>query len=879
MTIKSRLRLLSLFIFLLSIAHLTAQKTVVRGKVTDEKTKETMPYVNVQFDGTNVGVTSDIEGNFYFDTKLPVSKIRVTYVGYKTFILSIKANEINEISIRLQPATNDLDEVIVRSGRYRNRGNAAVELIQKVIDHKDQNRKENLPYLSYRKYEKVEFAINNITDKVRKGFIARKMPFIFDNVDTNKASGKVNMPFFLRESLVDIYSRNAPKSLKEYIRAEKNTTLPGYLDDDGLSNSIENMYREVDFYRNTVSLLSVDFVSPISPIAPQIYRFYIIDTVVLKETPCVHLYFAPRQKADLAFMGHVWIALDSSYALRKIEAGIPKDINLNWVNEMQIEQEFDWVNSGETSASTRAFESDSSKNRPPQYKSDSLTLSTDSTSNRGLMLVKDAIFMDYGITTGKKMGSMLGKKTTTYNNFVINEPLADSLFKPLAKLIRPDKKEVQSAQYWSDNRPDTLNKREQGIVKTIDSLNNYKPFIRVMNGLRLLMDSYYTWGKVDIGSTNTFLSFNGIEGTRFRFGGRTNLKFSEKVMIDAYAAYGTQDLRWKGMVNLTYSFGKKEVRKYPLHQLKVLFQDDVKVPGQNQFDNLAFSFQRGANNRMIYTKTVGLEYLKELRDGFSYSLNARRQEQEGAGLIKFDYQDGSETLTKKLITTEVGIGLRFAPNEQFYQTPTYRTQILNKHPIINLSFSMGLKGIMGSEYNYQNLKLKVEKVFYLAPFGQMETIVEGGKTFGQVPYPLLVLHRGNQTFFYQQESYNMMNFLEFVSDHYASINIYHNFQGFIFNRIPLLKKLQWREVITLKALWGGVESKNIPTAENRLLRLPVDNGAPLTYTLDGKPYIEGSVGIGNIFHLIRLDYVQRLNYLDHTGVAKWGIRGKVKFEF
>lgn len=861
MIIKSHLRLFSLLIFLLSITHLAAQKTVVRGKVIDEKTKETMPYVNVQFDGTSVGVTSDIEGNFYFDTKLPVNKIRVTYVGYKTFIVSIKANEINEISIQLQPLTNDLDEVVVRSGRYRNRGNAAVELIQKVIDNKDKNRKESLPYLSYQKYEKVEFALNNVTDKFRKGFIGRKMPFIFDNVDTNKASGKINMPFFLRESLTDIYSRNSPKSFKEYVRAEKNTTLPGYIDDDGISNSVENMYREVDFYNNTISLLSVDFISPISPIAPTIYRFYILDTVVLKGTSCAHLYFAPRQKADLAFMGHVWIALDSSYALRKIEVGIPKDINLNWVNEMQIAQEFEWVDSQKNA-----------ENTPPQY-------SSDSSSNRGLMLVKDAIFMDYGIGKGDKMRSMLGKKTTTYSKFIINEPLPDSLFKPFGKTIRPDKMLAQTAQYWEENRPDTLNKREKGIVKTIDSLNNHKPFIRVMNGLKLLMDSYYTFGKVDIGATNTFLSFNGIEGTRIRFGGRTNLKFSEKVMIDAYAAYGTKDLRWKGMASLTYSFSKKEVRKYPLNQIKVLFQNDVKVPGQNQFDNIAFSFQRGANNRMIYTQTVAGEYLKEIKNGFAYSLNARYQRQEGAGLLKFDYQDGSETRTKTLKTAEIGIGLRYAPNEKFYQTPTYRTQILTKYPIINLSYSMGLKGVMGGEYNYQNLKLKVEKVFYLAPFGQMEVITEGGKIFGQVPYPLLVLHRANQTFFYQQESYNMMNFLEFVSDHYASVNIYHNWQGFFLNRIPLLRKLQWREVVTLKALWGGVDALNKPNADNRLLHFPTDNGVPITYTLDGKPYLEGSVGIGNIFHLLRIDFVRRLNYLDHPGVSKWGIRGKIKFEF
>jgi hypothetical protein len=856
---------------LLPISIVSAQKTSVKGKVIDDKTKATMPYVNVQFDGTNIGVTSDIDGNFYFDTKLPVARIRVTYVGYKTFILSVKSGEINEIEIKLQPATNDLEEVTVRSGKYRNRGNAAVELIQKVIAHKEENRKEGLPYMSFRKYEKVEFALNNITDKIRKGYIAKKLPFVFDNVDTNKASGKVNIPFFLRESLVDVYSRNTPKTLKEYVVAEKNTTLPGYVDDDGISNSVQNMYREVDFYKNTVSLLSVDFTSPISPISPQIYRFYIIDTVILKETPCAHLYFAPRQKADLAFMGHLWIALDSSYALRKIEVGIPKDINLNWVNEMQIEQEFDWVNSDPNSVKNQNI---FQKKRTPQYK-------TDSTANRGLMLIKDGIFMDYGIGEGKKMQSILGRKTTTYTQFTINEPLADSLFRPLEKVVRPDRILPREEPFWAENRPDTLNKREQGIVKTIDSLNHYKPFLRFMTGMKLLLDSYISIGKIDIGSTNTFVSYNDIEGNRFRFGGRTNLKFSEKIMIDAYGAYGTKDEKWKGMGTVTYSFGKKEVRKYPLNQLKLTYQNDVKIPGQIQLDNLASSVQRSANNRMIYTETIAAEYLKEVRNGFSYSLSARHQQQAGAGLLKFDYIDGNSKLQlKQLVTTEVGVNFRFAPNEQFYQTPTYRTQILNKHPIINLSFTKGLKGIAGGEYDYGNIKLKVEKVFYLAPFGQLETIWEGGKTFGRVPYPLLILHRANQTFFYQQESFNMMNFMEFVSDHYASVNIYHNFQGFFFNRIPLIKKLQWREVFTFKAIWGGVNNVNLPNADNRLLRFPTDEqGQPITYSLDGKPYIEGSVGIGNIFHLIRIDFVQRLNYLDHPGVSKYGIRGKIKFEF
>ena len=581
-------------------------------------------------------------------------------------------------------------------------------------------------------------------------------------------------------------------------------------------------------------------------------------------------------------MGNLWIALDSSYAIRKIEAGIPKDINLNWVNEMQIEQEFEWVDSEDVLNENLQQKSEK---ETPQYESDFLQKNADSTSNRGLMLVKDGIFMDYGLGDGKNMRSMLGRKTTTYSQFTINQPLADSLFRPLEKVVRPDLITVEPEKFWRENRPDTLNQREKGIVKTIDSLNNFKPFTRVMKGLRLLLDSYYTVGKIEIGSTNTFYSYNDIEGTRLRFGGRTNLKFSEKILIDGYVAYGLKDEKWKGMGSLTYSFSKKEVRKYPLNQIKFTYQNDAKIPGQILLDNLASSVQRSANNRMIYTETIAAEYLKEVRSGFSYTISARHQEQEGAGLLKFDYFEGSSKLQLgTLVTTELGVNFRFAPNEQFYQTPTYRTQILNKYPIVNLSFTKGFKGILSGEYDYGNIKLKVEKVFYLAPFGQMETILESGKTFGRVPYPLLVLHRANQTFFYQQESYNLMNFMEFVSDHYASINIYHNFQGLFFNRIPLIKKLQWREVFTLKALWGGVHNVNIPNTDNRLLRFPTDidgnnKEVPITYALDGKPYIEGSVGIGNIFHLIRIDYVQRLNYLDHPGVSKWGIRGKIKFEF
>jgi Family of unknown function (DUF5686)/CarboxypepD_reg-like domain len=865
-TATLRMRMTIVWLLLISSFSLSAQKvTTVRGQVVDAKTKETMPYVNVQFEGTSIGVTSDIEGNFYIETKSPVSKLKVSYVGYQTQSLKLKQGESNNFTIKMEESSSELQEVVVKVGKYRNKGNPAVELIKKVIDNKDKNRKEGLKYYNYKKYEKVEFAMNNVTDKMRNNILFRKIKFVFDNADTNRANGKVSWPFFLRENISDVYYRKDPKALKEYVRGERITNLENILDNVGIGNYITNMYQDINFYNNAIDLLTVQFVSPLNPIAPTIYRFYIQDTSDIKGTPCAHMYFAPRNKTDLAFMGHMWVALDSTYAVRRIEVGIPKDINLNWVNEMQIAQEYDWVEA------------------PPQYKEGKIDTSI---QKRGLMLSKDVIFMDFGFTKGDSTRTMLGSKTTSYKDYTIEQPLADSLFKTKVTVIRDADALVKKEDFWVENRHDTLSRREKGIYKTVDSLNNYKPFKRFMKGVKFVFEGYTPIGGFDLGPANTFYSFNPIEGFRGRLGGRTNSKFSPHLMLEGYAAYGFKDEKWKGYAGLRYNFTNQKFFQFPLNQLRVWYQDEIRIPGQAlqyvQEDNIFLSIKRGVNNKMLYTKTIGSEYSREYRNGFAASITAKNMVQAPAGVLLYDYENKGETLYRKDITsTEFGLFLRYAPNEKFYQGATYRTPILNKYPIFNLSYTKGVKGLLGSEYNYHSVNFKAEKIFYLAPFGYSDIIVEGGRTFGNVPYPLLTIHRANQTYAYQMESYNLMNFLEFVSDKYASINIYHNFGGVFLGRIPLLKKLKWREVITFKSLWGGLDNSSRPNSENGLLRFPVDENTkqPLTYTLEKKPYIEASVGIGNIFRVVRVDYVRRVNYLDHPNVVKWGIRTRVKLEY
>ena len=828
--------------------------TSVKGQVLDAATNDALPYVSIQFDGFNLGTRTDIEGNFYMEAQQSgLTGIKIVCVGYTTQVLPIKQGEANKLIVRMEEATVGIQEITVRVEKYRNRGNPAVELIKKVIEHKDENRKEGLETYHFEKYEKVGFALNNITEKTKNSLLFRRFKFVFDNADTNKVNDKVSLLLFLRESSSEVYYRQSTKDRKEYIHGERNIIFKDIFDLQGISYFINSMYMDVNFYNNAVDLLTMQFVSPLSPIAPTLYRFYIQDTVPIEGTPCAHLYFAPRNKTDLAFMGHMWIALDSTYAIRKIEAGIPKDINLNWVNEMQINQEYSWVGS--------------------------------SPEERGLMLTKDEIFMDFGLFRGDSTRSLLGNKTTSYRNYVLNQPVPDSLFKTPLAVLRDDGAGERDSLFWRQNRHLSLTRSEAGLETTLDSLHKNRSFRRTVAGVKFLFEGYTPIGGFEIGPVNAFYSFNQVEGFRMRMGGRTNHDFSERLLLEGYGAYGFRDQRWKGFGSIRYSFSEAKVRMFPLNQIRLWYQNDIEIPGQAlQFvneDNFFLSFKRGVNNRMLYKETFGIDYLKEHRMGFSYGFSIKNIRQNGAGALLFDYQELGETKYKKdLRTTELGLNLRYAPNEKFYDGSTYRTPVLTKYPILEFYYNAGVNGLMRGEYSYHNLRFQARKGFFLSPIGWGIGIVELGKVFGKVPYPLLAIHRANQTYSYQLNSYNLMNFLEFASDQYVSVNYFHNFGGIFLGRIPLLKKLKLREVLTVKALWGSIDKRNQPDSENGLLSFPrYDDGTEMTYTLDKKPYVEGSVGIDNIFRLIRVDLVKRFTYLNNPFVSELGVRVRVKMEF
>jgi len=400
-----------------------------------------------------------------------------------------------------------------------------------------------------------------------------------------------------------------------------------------------------------------------------------------------------------------------------------------------------------------------------------------------------------------------------------------------------------------------------------------------------LLAGYKQFGPIEVGPVNTFYSFNPVEGFRLRLGGRTTPRFNKSIYLESYGAYGFKDKKWKYYFGGTYSFTHRSIWEFPVRSLSANYQHDMKIPGQDlqfvQEDNFLLSFKRGNNDKWLYNDIYNITYLHELRNHTSFRLGFKNWRQQPAGSLAYiKGQPIGQDSVHRITTQEFSLQFRWAPHEQFYSGKNFRVPIPNKYPIVSLTGTMGVKGMFGGQYNYQNLQLNIYKMMYLSPIGYSEVVLEGGYTFGKVPFPLLTIHHANQTYAYQLESYNLMNFLEFVSDHYASLNIDHHFNGFIFNKIPLMKRLKLREVAAVKVLVGGVRNENKPENDPSLFNFPVGkNGVPATYTLSEGPYVEGSVGIANIFRLVRVDFVKRFTYLDHPDISTWGIRTRVRFDF
>ncbi|CAN5802025.1 DUF5686 and carboxypeptidase-like regulatory domain-containing protein [soil metagenome] len=813
-------RSLIFFLFLTGIA--SAQTTRISGRVYNSAETEPMPFVSIIAVGTNSGTVSDIDGNFAFIVNGTVDSIRAIYVGYFNTTLKVKQGEEQVINIPMTMKSNDLDAVVILPGE-----NPAVTLLKLVYKHKPENDKERLDAYQYEVYNKLEFDLNNIDEKFQKRKVMQPVKFIFDRIDTTNPSEKPHLPLFFSESLSDFYYQKNPKIQKEVIKGSKVSGL----EDASVAQFTGDMYQNVNIYDNNILVFGKSFVSPVSNNGVAYYKYYLVDSMTIDGHWCYQIQFKPRRKQELLFFGNVWIA-DTAYAVKRLEMNIVDDANINYVNGFNVIQEFD-NNSG------------------------------------AWIMVRERVIGDF-VLADKRMG-FYGRKTASYKDIVVNKPMPADFYSRTDNIIVENGAESRNDSFWVAVRHDSLNKTEKGIYEMVDSVQSLNIYKTWESLVITLYTGYKVVGPFEFGPWYKTISTNQIEGTRFRIGGRTSNSFSKWMEFSGYVAYGTRDEQFK--YNIAY---KTFITKKPRRLMGISYKNDNEILGlsNNAFssDNvLATIFRRSPFSNFTKVESYEYYYEREWFKGFDtkLSFNVRNMFPIGESAYTRNVSDGSTENLLRITTSEIRLGVRFAYNDKYVESVFTRTSVGTKAPIIQLQYVEGLKGVFGSQYNYRRASINVDDRVRFGIFGYTNYILEAGKTWGRVPYPLMTLHPGNETYVYDWSAYNMMNYFEFVSDMYASATIIHHFEGFFLNHIPLMRKLKWREVATFKWLVGSVNNYN-----KKEVIFP-----STLYTLNHGPYMEAGAGIENIFKFFRVDCFWRLSYLDHPNVAPVGVRFSLQILF
>ena len=833
--------------------------TSASGIVKDSITGEPLPFVSVYFDGSTIGAMTDDNGTFTLQNNQGYTKLAAASLGYDTKFIDLKPGKKNDnLEVLLKPTAFEISEVVVKPKRekYTRKDNPAVELIKKVIAHKNDNRIEAKPEYQTEVYEKLSLSLDNFNPNLDKNKFLKKFKFIKNYLDTSEFNGKPILTVSVRENLSDFYYRKSPKAEKTIVRAKRMQGIDKTLDDGGgITSNLEEIFKSINIFDNNIPILLNRFVSPLSStLATTYYHYYIMDTLDVGGDKCVDLAFVPANSESYGFTGRLYITLDGNYAVKKVLLNTPANINLNWVDKLRIEQEF--------------------KQMP------------DST----WVLDQENTFVNFYVVKGTQQ--LYAHQLRNYDNYNFNVQNADSVFGLLGALHVLPEATAQPDTFWTHNRPIPLKEKEDALKDLLGQLRKVPAFNAIIKTAEILITGYIPTAndkkvtKFDFGPMNTTFSANHLEGFRMRVGGMTTANLNPYWFASGYLAYGTNDRKIKYNLKLTHSFTKKEYHEgeNPVNNLSFIQEYDVYTPGQDFLftskDNIFVAWKVGEPvTKMQYIRKSVLQYEKEWLNGLTWKSWIMNQNNEAAGTLQYIKRDESGNLyhIKDFTTSEIGTQLRFAPGERAYNGRSGKESVFNLSkdaPVFKLSHQLGIKGVLGGDYNYNHTEISAEKRIWLSSFGHIDAQVKAGKVWDKVPFPLLILPNTNQSVTIQPEAFHMMNALEFVTDQYVSFNATYYLKGWILNRIPGIKWLRLREVLSFNMIYGGLTDKNNPTLTPGLFLLP-DGTQPLGST----PYMECSVGLENIFEILRIDYYRRLTYLDHPDIKKGGIRIALRFTF
>ncbi|MCH2023798.1 MAG: DUF5686 and carboxypeptidase regulatory-like domain-containing protein [Saprospiraceae bacterium] len=835
-----------------------AQTITITGQVIDDDTEEAMPFCNVFVSGSNTGVLTDIDGNYTIQFDASIGDTLVTNsLGYDD-VLKVINKDSTELVINFRMISTSMElgvEVVVMAGE-----NPANNIIRQINKYKKQNDIEKVANsYNVEVYSKVELDLVNITPEMKDMKIFKKLQFIFENIDT-VSDVKPFLPAYVSENIYDTYHlKNLEK--KNILKAQrvsgvKNQTVVDF---------ISSMNDEYNIYNNNIKILGKEFISPFSSAGLTFYKYYIMDSTWVKGKWSYKLKFKPKDKAGNTFYGDFWVSMDD-YALILVNMRMNPEANVNLVNRIIIYQEYDFL------------------------------------EEQLWIPLKQKTVIDFSTNKKDKGLGIIGRKTLSFKNFEINKENGKELYlKKDPEDIKYDKLE-KADTFWTDNRHEKLTKNEEGVYKMVDSIQNIPVFKTIAEIAEIVINGYKVFGPIKVGPYSNLMTWNDVEGFRLSLGIGTSNKLSKKFQVYAYAGYGFKDKRWKYGFNSQYVFNR-----YRRSAIGMSFINDVTFENRNSEERKTQSLfagwlRRPIPQKMMYVQEGKIWFKHSWKRGFSNKiaiihrrLNPVGYENTKLGGLNFKFLKRNEenplnpdTITQ-IRSTEIVLKARFAYKERIIAGPFKDLSLGSRFPIIDLTYTMGVRGILNSQFKFHKIRLSLKHWFYISPVGWLEYQVECGKIFGVLPYLLLETHPGNEAYFYNKTSFNSMNNFEFVSDFFVHARIEHHWDGFILNRIPFIRKyLKWRLVNAIRLSWGTLSQQNkdanrlnhydrsIQRSKHR--NVPFSEG-PFYGTFDQGPYAEVSVGIENILQFIRVDALWRLTYLDNRDAQFFSVRVTLRFAF
>lgn len=850
----------NILILLLLILAQAAGAQTITGVVVEESTGDTIPFPSVQYKKEKIATSGNAYGRFSIK-RLNGEKLTFSAVGYQELTILIGPNTPSEMKITLKTDTKQLKGVTVKTKRskYSRKNNPAVELMKRVIAAKKRTDLANHDYYQFNKYQKITFAINDIKPTELENEKLKKKKWLINQIETCPYNNKLILPLSVDETVTRNIYRKDPKTEKSIIMGQSSSGVNDLIETgDILNNVLKDVFTDVDLYDDQIRLLQYPFTSPIGKDAISFYRFYIVDTVYVDRDKCFHLQFLPNNQQDFGFRGEIWILADSTLHVKRCNLTLPKKSDVNFVDNLQIIQEY-----------TRLPEGD-------------------------WALTTDDMFVEMSIA--KFLTKAIVIRTTRMSDYAFDE-LPDKLFKGKTKVLHESNAMMRDEAFWDKYRSVELTKNESSMDAFINNLSQQKAFKYIIFGVRAFIENFVETGsqnhpsKVDIGPINTMISSNFIDGVRTRISAQTTANLNPHWFLSGYYARGWDSRKnyYKG--ELTYSFNKKEYlpREFPKRTLTFTSTYDVCSPSDKFMhtdkDNVFTALKWTKVEKMMFYNRQQLSFEREEEWGFRTTISLKTEENEACGDLFFKPLSmvGMEDAMigqGKFRTTEARIELRYAPGETFINTKQRRLPVNLDAPVFTLSHTTGIKGFLGGDYDYNFTEASIYKRLWLNSWGKIDILAKGGIQWNKVPFPLLIMPAANLSYIISDETFNLINNMEFLNDRYASLDISWDLNGKIFNRIPLLKKLKWREWLGIKCLWGTLTDKNNPTlaanaGDGMLMEFPEGS-----YIMDSKrPYIELIAGIHNIFKIIHIQYVHRLNYNHLPTATKNGVRLMMRLTF